>query len=315
MSASPSVDSARDNSPDAARVEEVGKGVYAYIQPDGTWWINNAGFLAGDRRTVLVDTCATERRTRRLLATARATTGSAVTTVVNTHHHGDHTYGNYLTGDAVVIGHEKCRDMILKTGVLRYEQAFHGAEWGELELRAPEVTFTDSLTIHAGDTRVELHYVGNAAHTTNDIVLWLPESGVLFTGDIVFNGGTPFTLMGSVAGGRAALEFARSFGARTLVPGHGEICGPEAIDAADAYLAFVQRTAEAAAAAGLTPLDAARQTDLGEFAALTDPERLVANLHRAYAEQAGQEWGAPMDIPAIIKDMLVFNGGPIRCFA
>lgn len=53
-----------DISPAAARIEELTDGVYGYIQPDGSWWINNSGLLAAGDRTVLIDTCATEQRTR-----------------------------------------------------------------------------------------------------------------------------------------------------------------------------------------------------------------------------------------------------------
>ena len=50
--------------PASAVLQEVSDGVFAYLQPDGSWWINNAGFLVGRRGVVSVDTCSTERRTR-----------------------------------------------------------------------------------------------------------------------------------------------------------------------------------------------------------------------------------------------------------
>src|SRR5262249_57861848 len=51
-----------------ARLEEVSDGIYAYIQPDGSWWINNTGFLVGRHGVVSIDACSTERRTRAYLA-------------------------------------------------------------------------------------------------------------------------------------------------------------------------------------------------------------------------------------------------------
>ncbi|WP_067457311.1 MBL fold metallo-hydrolase [Actinomadura macra] len=78
------------------RLEEVSDGIFAYIQPDGTWWINNTGFLAGTRGVTSVDACSTERRTRAYLEAIRSVTPRPVRTLVNTHHHGDHTFGNYL---------------------------------------------------------------------------------------------------------------------------------------------------------------------------------------------------------------------------
>jgi cyclase len=69
-------------------------------------------------------------------------------------------------------------------------------------------------------------------------------------------------------------------------------------------------------AAGLTPLEAARETDLGEYAGLLDAERIVGNLHRAYAEVRGGARGAPLDIVAALTDMVAYNGGqPLTCHA
>jgi cyclase len=67
--------------------------------------------------------------------------------------------------------------------------------------------------------------------------------------------------------------------------------------------------------AGQDPLEAARRADLGRFATWNERERLVGNLARAYSELRGEPWGAPLDLPAIARDMIEFNGGPLRCLA
>ncbi|HET9256702.1 MAG TPA: MBL fold metallo-hydrolase [Pseudonocardiaceae bacterium] len=305
-----------DSSAAAVRIEELATGVFAYIQPGGSWWINNCGFLTAGERTVLIDTCATEQRTRRLLAEVGRVTATAVSTVVNTHHHGDHTNGNYLTGAATIIGHRITRELMIAAGIQRYEQAFEGITWGGLRLRPPDVTFEDALTLYAGQTRVELRWAGHAAHTTSDVLVWLPEQSILFAGDLVVNGTTPFALMGSLAGWRVALQRIREIKARTIIPGHGDVCGPGQIEVVDDYLAFVQRAAREGINAGLTPLRLARDLDLGEFAALSDSERIVANLHRAYAELEGHPRGVPLDLQLPLRDMIALNGGQrIRCFA
>ena len=304
-----------DISLDAAHLDEVAEGVFGYVQPDGTWWINNCGVIAGPDRTVLIDTCGTERRTRHLLDVVQQRTGTRVSTLINTHHHGDHTHGNYLVDEAVIVGHEKCRELIVDHGITKYEGVFDVEDWGDLRARPPDLTFRDALTLHIGDLRAELYYAGTAAHTTNDVVVWLPEQSVLFSGDLVFNGGTPFAIMGSIAGSRTAMEFLRSFGATTIIPGHGEICGPEHIEHVDEYFVFIQQTAAAAHSAGLSPLEAAHEANLGPFAELSDTERLVANLHRAYAEIDGLPPGGDLDIGPAIGDMIAWNDGkPIRCF-
>jgi cyclase len=301
------------------RTEEVADGVFAYVQPDGSWWINNTGFLVDDEasRVVAIDTCSTERRTRAFLSAVAAVTPLPVRTLINTHHHGDHTNGNSLVAEgATIIGHHVVREEVRGSRIGGLDAIFGPVEWGDLTPAPPTVTFGDRLDVWVGEKRVELVHVGPAAHTRSDVVAWLADDGVLFSGDLVFNGGTPFVVMGSVAGSLGAVTALRSLGATTIVPGHGGVCGAEALDRVEAYLRWVTDLAASAKEAGLSPLEAAREADLGEFAELLDAERLVGNLHRAYAELDGAEPGAPIDYLAAFGDMIQFNGGrPLRCLA
>jgi len=94
------------------------------------------------------------------------------------------------------------------------------------------------------------------------------------------------------------------------------LMGFEVIDDVLAYLRFVQDLAREAKAAGLTPLDAARQADLGGFKDLLDAERIVGNLHRAYLELDQAERGAEVDLVRALGDMIAYNGGqPLTCHA
>src|SRR6266540_1218623 len=252
-------------------IDEVSENVYAYIQLDGSWGLNNTGFIAASESLIAVDSCFTERRSRAFRDAIRSVSGLPIKTLVNTHHHGDHTHGNFVFRDeALIIGHELCRKEVIESG-LGTKALFPGVDWGELELAPPFVTFENWMALYSDDLRVELVYVG-PAHTTNDILVWLPERRVVFTGDIIFNRGTPFALMGSIAGWLDALERLRSLGARQIVPGHGAVCGPAAIDEVAAYLRFVQGAASKGYEAGLSPLEAARETDLGTYADLLDRE-------------------------------------------
>ena len=295
---------------------EVAESVFAYVQPDGSWWLNNTGFVVGGDDVMAVDATSTERRTRALLDAIRAQTAAPVRTLVNSHHHGDHTNGNCLFTDAVVVGHRNCRDRVLEQTIGGLEPVFGEVDWGDLVVRAPTVVFDDRLGLWVGEHLIELHYIGTPAHTTGDVVAWLPEQRVLFAADLVFNGGTPFLLMGSVEGAVDAVARLREFPAQVVVPGHGEVGGPELLDATDAYLAFVRTVAAAAHAAGVPPLAAAQQTDLGDFGHWHDKERIVGNLHRALLELDGAPRGAPIDVMTAFADMLVYNGGgPLRCLA
>ena len=139
----------------------------------------------------------------------------------------------------------------------------------------------------------------------------------MFTGDLLFNGGTPFALMGSISGWIEVLETVlRPLGARTLVPGHGPVCGPEVIDDMLAYLRFVQDRRPAGEGGGPAAAGGRPPADLGEFKDLLDAERMVGNLHRAYLELDGGERGAPLDVARALGDMVAYNGGqPLTCHA
>ena len=296
-------------------LEQVSPGVYAYIQLDGTWGLNNTGFITGRDGVSMVDTCFTEARTQSFLQAVRAVTDLPIRTLVNTHHHGDHKHGNYLVPAASIIGHELCRKEVIETGVHALHPLFPNVSFGSLEVAAPFVTFRDRLDLFVDDLRIELHYMG-PAHTTNDVVVWLPERRVLFTGDLVFNGGMPFIAMGSVEGSLRALDRLRDFDAETIVPGHGPVCGPGVFEDIEAYFRFLQDTAKLTFDSGLSPLEAAQQTDLGRFNAWHDKERIAGNLHRAYSELRGEPLGTPLALGPIVDDMVAYNGGnPVRCLA
>ncbi|MFI2030050.1 MBL fold metallo-hydrolase [Streptomyces buecherae] len=294
---------------------QLAAGVHAYVQPDGGWCLNNAGYVSDGRSTVMVDTAATERRARALRETVLASGAPLPRVLVNTHHHGDHTYGNWVfLPEATTVGHAACRAETLANG-RQLHAIWPEVDFGTIEIAPPTLTYTDSLTLYVGEIEVRLHHPG-VAHTRGDTIVWLPEQRVVYTGDLVFHGGTPFVLMGSLAGSLAAVERLRALGAETVVPGHGPITGPEVYDTVERYLRYVAELAERGHKEGRTPLEVARAADLGEFAALRESERLVANLHRAYAELEGLPPGAPLDVAAAFAEMAVLNGGrPVACHA
>ena len=296
-------------------IQEVSGGIYAYLQPDGSWGLNNAGFIVGRNSVTVIDTCFTEARTRAFLEAVHTVTTLPLRTLLNTHHHGDHTHGNYLLPGATIIAHRLCREMVIETGLRTLHPLFPTVEWGNLELAPPVVTFEDRLDVYVDDLRVELIFVG-PAHTTNDILVWVPERSVLYSGDLLFNQGTPFVAMGSIAGSLRALETLRGLGAKTIVPGHGPVCGLEVVDDMVAYLRFVQELARESFGANMSPLEAARQADLGRFAGWHDTERLAGNMHRAFSEIKDQPLGTGLDLGPIVSDMIAYNGGqPVRCLA
>jgi len=297
------------------RLHTVADGVHAWVQPDGSWWVNNAGAVVTADGVVVVDTCATERRTRAFLtALEQVCAGAPITVAVNTHLHGDHTYGNsLLPASAVIIGHPNTRAGLLVDPVIDGCPPFWTPvpDWGNVTRRPPTLTTQTSLTVHIGDRRIEIRHPGHPAHTTGDLVVWLPDSRVLFVGDLLFHQVTPLVFMGSVQGAVRVLDWIAAFEPEHVVPGHGPL-----IDAAELagvlethrrYYDLVLETASRGHRDGLAPLAAARRCVLGTFADLPDSERIVLNLHRAYADDLGTE----MDLIGALADAVALNNGPM----
>ncbi|MCH0540294.1 MBL fold metallo-hydrolase [Streptomyces sp. MUM 203J] len=299
---------------DAPHLREVADGVHAYLQPDGGWCLNNAGFVVSDGSSLLVDTAATQARALALKKAVAAVSPTPPRFVVNTHSHGDHTFGNHVfTDHAVVVAHEETRAEMDAVG-LHLTTLWPEVSWGEVSVALPTVTFRGRLTLHIGTTPVELVPMG-PAHTAVDTAVWLPRQRVLFAGDLLLSGATPFCLMGSISGSLKAVAEMRALRPEVIVAGHGPVAGPELLDTAERYFHWLRDTADKGLAAGLTPLETAREADLGEWDGLLDSERLVPNLHRAYAEARGAAPGAPLDINGMFSDMVQYHGSLPVCHA
>ena len=283
---------------------EVGDGVHAYLQPDGTWGWSNAGVVVGTERSLLVDTLFDLALTRRMLdAMAALTAPAPIATVVNTHANGDHCYGNQLVagpGVEVVASGAASREMdevppatmaMLQHGLPDGElatylhHAFGAFSFDGIEVPPVTTTFDDELTLEVDGRRVQLRTVG-PAHTGGDVIAWLPEERVLFAGDILFIGGTPIMWAGPIFNWIAACELIEDLAPATIVPGHGPLTDVDGVREVADYLRFVRDGVEERFTAGLSPLDASRELDLAvngtRFAGWTDRERLVVTVHSAW---------------------------------
>lgn len=295
-------------------LEEMAPGVYAFVQPDGGWMVNNCGVItdaSGD--AVIVDTTSTEKRNRAFLAEVAGVSARAPKIAVNTHSHPDHTYGNgFLPPTTTIIGHHLCREGVLRAGLAATKEL--PADYGDLVVRPPDVTFADTMTLHLEDFAVELEVMG-PAHSTNDVGIWLPEQKVMFAGDLAFSGGHPIFLEGSMHGFKKAVQRMRDLEPEVLLPGHGPVCRGEdvgrVLDELEAYVDWIEAVATESLAAGLTPLEAAVKHRDGPYRDLPEGERVVCNLHRAYVELSGDEPPFRLSIPNLWPEMVELNGGPI----
>jgi glyoxylase-like metal-dependent hydrolase (beta-lactamase superfamily II) len=281
-------------------LHEIGDGLFAYLQPQGQWGYSNAGLVLGDESSLLVDTLFDLRLTREMLAAmARVRGQRPIKTVVNTHSNGDHCWGNQLVREAEIIASRRCAEelasippvglrALLKDDSLgeagAYLRRIFGAfDFDGIELTPPTRTFDGELTLRVGGREVQLIEVG-PAHTAGDVLVFLPNERVIFTGDIVFAGGTPVVWAGPIGNWIRACERIVALGPTTVVPGHGPIGDLAAVRGMRDYLTYIDAEAAKRHAAGMSLQDAVRDIALGAFSSWLDKERLAVNVQAKYRE-------------------------------
>ncbi|OBI50394.1 fumarylacetoacetate hydrolase family protein [Mycobacterium sp. E787] len=283
-------------------LHEVADRVWAWTLPDGGYGWSNAGLVAGDGASLLVDTLFDLPLTREMLAAMRPITdGAPITDALITHSNGDHTHGNQLLdasvrilaarGTADEIAHGMAPEMLAMVQTANLgpvatpyaRDRFGHFDFGGITVRNADQTFEYELTIDVGGRRVDMLNLG-PAHTAADSVVHVPDAGVLFGGDLLFIGCTPIVWAGPIANWIRACDVMIALDAPVVVPGHGPVTDPDGIRAVRGYLVHVAAHAEAAHRKGLSWAEAADTIDLGEYASWLDAERVVVNVYQRYRE-------------------------------
>ncbi|WP_283135881.1 fumarylacetoacetate hydrolase family protein [Rhizohabitans arisaemae] len=299
--ARPRVNRAPAKLPYTRGLHEVGAGVWAWLLPDGGLGWSNAGLIAGEGASLLVDTLFDLPLTAEMLDAMRVITDRhPLTHAVITHANGDHTHGNRLLGDTVHIiaaeatgeemRHEMSPEMLTAAQIVDigpatpyFRERFGPFDFSGISLRLPDSTYDGELTLDVGGREVRVMNLG-PAHTGADSVVHVPDAGVLFAGDLLFIGCTPIVWSGPIGNWIAACDTMIATGAGAIVPGHGPVTDPDGIRAVRGYLTHVVEQADAAHARGLSFFEAIKAVDLDEYATWLDSERIVVNLHRRYRE-------------------------------
>jgi glyoxylase-like metal-dependent hydrolase (beta-lactamase superfamily II) len=185
------------------------------------------GVVLGDGEALVIDTRSSHRQAREILEDLRELTTDPVGIVVDTHWHADHTFGNHAFRPATIWGHERCGPRLLEFGE-RNRAAIAEAvpefisEVAEVVIDPPDRSFSETATIEVGGRRVELRYLGRG-HTDTDIVVVVLDAAVVFAGDLLESGATPYFGDGYPLDwpetASRLLELVRG----PVVPGHGEV--------------------------------------------------------------------------------------------
>jgi cyclase len=299
-------------------LREIGRDVYACLQPDRGLGTSNSG-LVNRGGGLVVDTFWDLPHTRALIAEYARVWRAPTQRVVNTHHNGDHAWGNQLFPEAEIIGHRKCAAafgrerpemmQMLRDAAGSADPALASlgrqlADWDfrGIDLRPPTTLFDDRLTLELDGVAVHLIAVG-PAHTAGDVIVHLPAERIVFTGDVLFRLCTPIGWDGTYDGWLRALDTIAALEPDVVVPGHGPLCGVEGPREMKAYLEYVRAESRRWFDAGLPVVEAAKRIDPGPYAGWTEPERIVFQVDRAYRELRGEPYDAPIDAAALFRAM------------
>ncbi len=299
-------------------LEELGRDVYACMQEEKGLGTSNSG-LVNCGGGLVVDTFWDLPHTRDMIAQYARVWREPARRVVNTHHNGDHAWGNQLFPSAELIGHRRGaaafgRERPEMMQMLRNQAGSENPVLRALAQKLADWDFTgvtptppttlidDRLDLDLDGIRVELRWVG-PAHTAGDVIAWLPKERIVFTGDELFRLCTPIGWDGTFDGWTAALDAIVALDPKVVVPGHGPLCGVEGPREMRDYLAYVRGECGKLFAAGVPAIEAAKKIDLGPYAAWTEPERIVFQVERAYRELQGVAYDAPLDVNVLFAGM------------
>ncbi len=284
---------------------DLGNGTFAWLQPDGSWGWSNAGLITDGDQSLLVDTLFDLKLTRDMLASMRDAAPKAaakIGTLVNTHHNGDHCYGNECVHGAEIISSAHAAEEMkreqptLLAGFLKaapglgltgeyLKHCFGAFDFEGITPTLPTTTFSGRLQRKVGSKTVDLIEVG-PAHTGGDILVHVPSDRTVFTGDILFIEGTPIMWAGPVGNWIEACDSIIALDCETIVPGHGPVTDKRGVKAVQSYLTYIRDEARKRFDAGLSARDAAHDIALGDYDSWGDAERIAVNVASLYREFA-----------------------------
>jgi glyoxylase-like metal-dependent hydrolase (beta-lactamase superfamily II) len=301
--------SAGDMKPKKISFTEIGRDLFAFTAEGDP----NTGVIIGDDAVMVVDAQATPVMAKVVVEKIRTVTDKPIKYVVLSHYHAVRVLGASGYGAQQIIASDKCLGMIHERGqedwdseFARFPRLFQGSE-SIPGLTWPSLTFERAMTVHMGKRRVELKHLGRA-HTAGDIVAWVPDAGVMFSGDIVEYRSACYCGDAHFGDWSGTLDAIAAYAPESIAPGRGdalvgrEIVG-KAIELTRDFVSSTYRPAAQVAARGGSlkqAWDAVRAACDPKFKDYAIYEHcLPFNVARAYDEALGIDtpriWTAERD--------------------
>ena len=200
------------------RKERVTENVYVFTSE--AYAQVTAGAIVTTEGTIVVDTLPFPRETREMIDFLRGESRRGIRYVINTHHHADHVYGNYLFEEADIISGERCREVMRKSGEKNLAEAkAQTPELAEVTLRLPNLAFPDKMSLFLGDRVLGL--MSLPGHTADGIGVYVEGDKILFSGDAVMP--LPYIFWGDRVIMQDTLRMIKDITLENIVQGHGDV--------------------------------------------------------------------------------------------
>jgi glyoxylase-like metal-dependent hydrolase (beta-lactamase superfamily II) len=282
--------------------DEIGRGLYAFTAEGDP----NSGIIVGDDGVMVIDAQATPVMALEVIERVRKVTDKPIKYVLLSHYHAVRVLGASAFTDAEIVASDAARDMIVERGqqdmdseIGRFPRLFRAVE-SIPGLTWPTITFAQQMSVWLGKREVRLMHIGRG-HTAGDVIAYVPDSNVVFSGDLVEYHSACYCGDAHFTDWPAALDRLAAFKANALVPGRGAaLATPDKVQAGIEgtrdFLTTLYGSAKDSVAKGLTLKEAfaaARQVMDPKFSDYAIYEHcLPFNVSRAYDEAKGTAWPA-----------------------
>lgn len=245
-----------------AGLTKIADGVFSYVDekkpsPETSFGAN-AGIIVGKDGIVVIDTLISAKEAQRFIKDIRAVSNKPIRYVVNTHDHLDHVLGNseFVKLGATIIAQTDTKAAIVKNGDALLQRAKYFGLSDETmsgtTIATPTLTFSVAMEIDLGDKKIELLHAG-PSHTKGSSIVYIPDSKILFAGDVLFTNYHPNMRDGDIQGWIKVLDRLLSMDVEGIVPGHGPLSTKKDVQDMKEYLMTFDAKAKELAAKSNDP--------------------------------------------------------------
>jgi phosphoglycerate dehydrogenase-like enzyme/glyoxylase-like metal-dependent hydrolase (beta-lactamase superfamily II) len=294
-------------------VKEVAPGVffrYSAIGPEGSnipFGGSNNIWIVFEDYVVVVD-ANFPKEAGDVIQAIKKTTDKPIRYVLDTHHHGDHSYGNAVFGKAgaSIVAQTNCARLLRVNGPKEFADAgkppLGRQDVADSKLKVPSVIFDEKFVLDDGKQRVEFLFFGHA-HTSGDAFAYLPKQKIVCTGDACVNGAFNFMGHSDSASWIRVLEKCQQLDVNLVLPGHGPPAGKELLEKQKRYFVELRQQVKKGIDAGQDLEDIKKNLDMPWYKEWTTVNPSQVNTQFVYDELTGRVM--PWDL---VEDFGMYEG-------